>query len=175
MARPGLPHSTMRIHGKELEAELTHIRLRRPVRPSDGRHPPELSQPAGTGAPKCCLGIAGFFGSGKSHLQKMLGHLWANTELSGLQAGTRSGSGTPGSRARPSSSELDTLAAAQRQRPMLAASGAMPSGDRRMQYGPRSWRFCCKDARDFRRRFRKRGSVLWLQKRGHLSGCARFC
>ena len=70
--------------------------------------------------------VSGFFGSGKSHLQKMLGHLWANTELS------------PGKRARDlvlelpdevktQFRELDTLAA-RSGKPLMAASGAMPSG-----------------------------------------------
>jgi hypothetical protein len=70
--------------------------------------------------------VAGFFGSGKSHLQKMLGHLWANTEVS------------PGKRARDlvlelpdgvktQFRELDTLAA-RSGKPLMAASGAMPSG-----------------------------------------------
>lgn len=70
--------------------------------------------------------VAGFFGSGKSHLQKMLGHLWANTEV------------TPGKKARDlvlelpdgvkdQFRELDTLAA-RSGKPLMAASGAMPSG-----------------------------------------------
>ncbi|MGB5133662.1 MAG: BREX system P-loop protein BrxC [Prochlorococcaceae cyanobacterium] len=70
--------------------------------------------------------VAGFFGSGKSHLQKMLGHLWANTEVS------------PGRRARDlvlelpdgvkaQFRELDTLAV-RSGKPLMAASGAMPSG-----------------------------------------------
>jgi len=70
--------------------------------------------------------VSGFFGSGKSHLQKMLGHLWANTEVS------------PGKRARDlvlelpdgvkaQFRELDTLAA-RSGKPLMAASGAMPSG-----------------------------------------------
>jgi hypothetical protein len=70
--------------------------------------------------------VSGFFGSGKSHLQKMLGHLWANTEV------------TPGKRARDlvlelpdgvkdQFRELDTLAA-RSGKPLRAASGAMPSG-----------------------------------------------
>jgi hypothetical protein len=70
--------------------------------------------------------IAGFYGCGKSHLQKMLGHLWANTDLGG------------GKRARdrvlelPEAvlaqfKELDTLAL-RSGRPLVAASGAMPSG-----------------------------------------------
>ena len=70
--------------------------------------------------------VSGFFGSGKSHLQKMLGHLWANTEVS------------PGKRARDlvlelpdgvkaQFRELDILAA-RSGKPLMAASGAMPSG-----------------------------------------------
>jgi hypothetical protein len=70
--------------------------------------------------------VSGFFGSGKSHLQKMLGHLWANTEVS------------PGKRARElvlelpdgvkaQFRELDTMAA-RSGKPLMAASGAMPSG-----------------------------------------------
>jgi uncharacterized protein related to proFAR isomerase len=70
--------------------------------------------------------VSGFYGSGKSHLQKMLGHLWANTEVS------------PGKRARDlvlelpgevkaQFRELDTLAA-RSGKPPMAASGAMPSG-----------------------------------------------
>jgi hypothetical protein len=70
--------------------------------------------------------VAGFFGSGKSHLQKTLGHMWANTEV------------FPGKRARDlvlelpdgvkaQFRELDTLAA-RCGKPLMVASGAMPSG-----------------------------------------------
>ena len=70
--------------------------------------------------------VAGFFGSGKSHLQKTLGHMWANTEV------------FPGKRARDlvlelpdevkaQFRELDTLAA-RSGKPLMVASGAMPSG-----------------------------------------------
>jgi hypothetical protein len=108
--------------------------------------------------------VSGFFGSGKSHLQKMLGHLWANTEVS------------PGKRARDlvlelpdgvkaQFRELDTLAA-RSGKPLMAASGAMPSGAKDAvratvlaiilkavgipEKVPQA-RFC-----------------FWLQKRGHL-------
>jgi hypothetical protein len=70
--------------------------------------------------------VSGFFGSGKSHLQKTLGHMWANTEV------------FPGKRARDlvlelpdevkaQFRELDTLAA-RSGKPLMVASGAMPSG-----------------------------------------------
>lgn len=109
--------------------------------------------------------VSGFFGSGKSHLQKMLGHLWANTEVS------------PGKRARDlvlelpegvraQFRELETLAA-RSGKPLKAACGAMPSGTRDAvratvlailfksvglpEKVPQA-RFC-----------------LWLQKHGHLA------
>jgi hypothetical protein len=72
--------------------------------------------------------VSGFFGSGKSHLQKMLGHLWANTEVSpGLKARDLVLELPEGVKAQ--FRELDTLAA-RSHKPLLAASGAMPSGDR---------------------------------------------
>lgn len=70
--------------------------------------------------------VSGFFGSGKSHLLKMLGHLWMDTKFE------------DGSTARglvrqlpdeivASLRELDTQAA-RTGKPALAASGALPSG-----------------------------------------------
>jgi hypothetical protein len=70
--------------------------------------------------------VAGFFGSGKSHLQKMLGHLWANTEVSsGKRARDLVVELPDGVKAQ--FRELDTLAA-RSGKPLMAASGAMPSG-----------------------------------------------
>ena len=70
--------------------------------------------------------VAGFFGSGKSHLQKMLGHLWANTEvISGRRARDLVLELPDG--VRDQFRELETLAA-RSGKPLMAASGAMPSG-----------------------------------------------
>ena len=109
--------------------------------------------------------VSGFFGSGKSHLQNKLGHLWANTEVSpGVKARDLVLELPEGVKAQ--FRELDTLAA-RSHKPLLAASGAMPSGDRDAvratvlaillrtvglpEKVPQA-RFC-----------------LWLQKRGHLA------
>ena len=70
--------------------------------------------------------VSGFFGSGKSHLQKMLGHLWANTELSGGRRARDLVVELPED-VRAQFKELDTLAHRSGQ-PLIAASGAMPSG-----------------------------------------------
>ncbi|CAK6701103.1 BREX system P-loop protein BrxC [Synechococcus sp. BA-124 BA4] len=70
--------------------------------------------------------VSGFFGSGKSHLQKMLGHLWANTEVRhGKRARDLVLELPDGVKAQ--FRELDTLAA-RNGKPLMAASGAMPSG-----------------------------------------------
>jgi hypothetical protein len=72
--------------------------------------------------------VAGYFGSGKSHLQKIMGHLWANTDLgSGVNARSLV-------RSLPDDvvaqlKELDNLARKSGE-PLMAASGAMPSGAR---------------------------------------------
>ena len=70
--------------------------------------------------------VSGFFGSGKSHLQKMLGHLWANTELSSGKRARDLVLELP-DEVKAQFRELDTLAA-RSGKPLMAASGAMPSG-----------------------------------------------
>jgi hypothetical protein len=70
--------------------------------------------------------VSGFYGSGKSHLQKMLGHLWANTEVSPGKRARDLVLELPGE-VRAQFRELDTLAA-RSGKPPMAASGAMPSG-----------------------------------------------
>jgi hypothetical protein len=70
--------------------------------------------------------VSGFFGSGKSHLQKMLGHLWANTEVIAGKCARDLVLELP-EEVRVQFKELDTLAVRSGKQ-LVAASGAMPSG-----------------------------------------------
>ncbi|MCY4331069.1 MAG: BREX system P-loop protein BrxC [Cyanobacteria bacterium MAG CAR1_bin_15] len=72
--------------------------------------------------------ISGFFGSGKSHLQKMLGHLWANTDLGNGQSARNLVVELPED-VKNQFQELDILAR-RSGLPLTAASGAMPAGNR---------------------------------------------
>jgi len=70
--------------------------------------------------------VSGFFGSGKSHLLKMLGHLWVDTQFADGSTARTLVRGLPDEIV-ASLRELDTRAARTGQ-PALAASGTLPSG-----------------------------------------------
>jgi len=70
--------------------------------------------------------VSGFFGSGKSHLLKMLGHLWMDTKFEDGSTARTLVRGLPDEIV-ASLRELDTQAA-RTGRPALAASGTLPSG-----------------------------------------------
>ena len=72
--------------------------------------------------------VSGFFGSGKSHLQKMLGHLWANTDLGDGQSARNLVVELP-EEVKNQFQELDILAR-RSGFPLTAASGTMPAGNR---------------------------------------------
>ncbi len=72
--------------------------------------------------------ISGFFGSGKSHLLKMLAHLWCNTEF---EDGATARDLVPGklpSEIAAALRELDTLAA-RADKPVVAAAGTLLGGN----------------------------------------------
>lgn len=70
--------------------------------------------------------VSGFFGSGKSHLLKMLGHLWVDTKFQDGSTARSLVRGLP-DEIIASLRELDTQAA-RTGKPALAASGTLPSG-----------------------------------------------
>jgi len=70
--------------------------------------------------------VSGFFGSGKSHLLKMLGHLWVDTKFEDGSTARSLVRGLPDEVA-ASLRELDTQAA-RTGKPAVAASGTLPSG-----------------------------------------------
>ena len=70
--------------------------------------------------------VSGFFGSGKSHLLKMLGHLWVDTRFEDGSTARSLVRGLPDEIV-ASLRELDTRAA-RTGKPALAAPGALPSG-----------------------------------------------
>jgi hypothetical protein len=70
--------------------------------------------------------VSGFYGSGKSHLLKMLGHLWVNTEFAGDGVTARSLVRTLPGEVEASLKELDTQS--RRAGGLHAALGILPSG-----------------------------------------------
>ena len=83
-----------------------------------------LSHIGGTNQPAAW--VSGFYGSGKSHLLKMLGHLWVNTEFTSDGVTARSLVPSLPSEVEASLKELDTQA--RRAGGLHAALGVLPSG-----------------------------------------------
>lgn len=83
-----------------------------------------LSHVGGTNQPAAW--VSGFYGSGKSHLLKMLGHLWVNTEFTADGVTARSLVPSLPAEVEAALKELDTQA--RRAGGLHAALGIMPSG-----------------------------------------------
>ncbi|MCT0213654.1 MAG: BREX system P-loop protein BrxC [Cyanobium sp.] len=108
--------------------------------------------------------IAGFYGCGKSHLQKMLGHLWANTDLGGGRRARDLVLELPDA-VRAQFKELDTLAL-RSSKPLVAASGAMPSGAKDAVRA--TVLAILLKAQGFPETVPQARFCFWLQKGGHL-------
>jgi hypothetical protein len=79
------------------------------------------------GTQQPCAWVSGFYGSGKSHLLKMLAHLWVNTEFPEVGATSRTLVPTLPPDIAAALKELDTQG--RRLGGLQAAAGTMPFGD----------------------------------------------
>lgn len=105
--------------------------------------------------------VSGFYGSGKSHLLKMLGHLWVNTETDEGHARTLVSS-LPDS-VQASLRELDTVAD-QRRVARFAAMGTLPAGNSDMVFA--TILSVVLRAKGLPEQIHLASFVLWLRERG---------
>jgi hypothetical protein len=106
--------------------------------------------------------VSGFYGSGKSHLLKMLGHLWLNTPTEEGDARTLV-SGLPDS-VQASLRELD-IVAERKKVPRFAAMGTLPAGNSDMVFA--TILSVILRAKGLPEQVHLANFVLWLREEGH--------
>lgn len=106
--------------------------------------------------------VSGFYGSGKSHLLKMLGHLWVNTETNEGPARTLVSS-LPDS-VQASLRELD-IVAERRKVGRFAAMGTLPAGNSDMVFA--TILSVILRAKGLPEQIHLANFVLWLREQGH--------
>ena len=114
--------------------------------------------------------VSGFFGSGKSHLQKMLGHLWANTDMGNGQSARDLVVDLP-EEVKNQLQELDILAR-RSGLPLTAASGTMPAGNREAVRA--TVLAILLRAKGLPEQVNQAEFCFWLQKQGHLQAVRAF-
>jgi hypothetical protein len=106
--------------------------------------------------------VSGFYGSGKSHLLKMLGHLWVNTETEEGHARTLVSS-LPDS-VQASLRELDVVAE-RKKVGRFAAMGTLPAGNSDMVFA--TILSVILKAKELPEQVHLANFVLWLREQGH--------
>jgi len=109
--------------------------------------------------------VSGFFGSGKSHLLKMLAHLWVNTTFDdGSTARSLPRGGLP-DEIEAQLRELDTQAT-RLGKPAVAAAGTLLGGNDRVRETVLS---ILLRARDWPEQYPQAKFCFWLREQGHLA------